>query len=65
MMTDSLIGGVTYQANPAESDITDFNPTTDRLDFGEISIHDLNNFGLKKRVRFQMMKLSKQNCREK
>ena len=40
-MTDSLIGGVTYQANPAGSDITVFNPTTDRLDFGEISVHGL------------------------
>ena len=41
MMTDSFIGGVTYQANPAGSDITDFNPTKDRLDFGEISVHGL------------------------
>lgn len=41
MMTDSFIGGVTYQANPAGSDITVFNPTTDRLDFGEISVHGL------------------------
>ena len=41
MMTDSFIGGMTYQANPAGSDITDFNPTTDRLDFGEISVHGL------------------------
>ncbi|WP_115071054.1 glycosyl hydrolase family 18 protein [Synechococcus sp. UW179B] len=40
-MTDSFIGGVTYQANPAGSDITNFNPTTDRLDFGEISVHGL------------------------
>jgi len=40
-MTDSFIGGVTYQANPAGSDITVFNPTTDRLDFGEISVHGL------------------------
>ena len=41
MMTDSFTSGVTYQVNPAGSDITDFNPTTDRLDFGEISVHGL------------------------
>ena len=40
-MTDSFTSGVTYQVNPAGSDITDFNPTTDRLDFGEISVHGL------------------------
>ncbi len=40
-MTDSFTGGVTYKVNPAGSDITDFNPTTDRLDFGEISVHGL------------------------
>ena len=41
MMTDSFNSGVTYQVNPAGSDITDFNLTTDRLDFGEISVHGL------------------------
>ncbi len=40
-MTDSFNRGVTYQVNPAGSDITDFNLTTDRLDFGEISVHGL------------------------
>ncbi|MDC0269731.1 glycosyl hydrolase family 18 protein [Synechococcus sp. AH-551-N23] len=40
-MTDSFNSGVTYQVNPAGSDITDFNLTTDRLDFGEISVHGL------------------------
>ena len=40
-MTDSFNSGVTYQINPAGSDITDFNLTTDRLDFGEISVHGL------------------------
>ncbi len=40
-MTDSFANGVTYQVNPAGSDITEFNPTTDRLDFGEISVHGL------------------------
>ena len=40
-MTDFLGGGVTYQVNPAGLDITDFNPSTDRLDFGEISVHGL------------------------
>ncbi len=33
--------GLTYQLNPAGSDVTGFNPTTDRLDFGEISVHGL------------------------
>ncbi|QNI75898.1 glycosyl hydrolase family 18 [Synechococcus sp. MVIR-18-1] len=41
MMTDSFANGVTYQVNPAGSDITDFNSTTDSLDFGEISVHGL------------------------
>ena len=41
MMTDSFANGVSYQVNPAGSDIADFNPTTDRLDFGEISVHGL------------------------
>ena len=40
-MTDSFNSGVTYQVNPAGSDITDFDPITDRLDFGEISVHGL------------------------
>ncbi|WP_186590077.1 glycosyl hydrolase family 18 protein [Synechococcus sp. MVIR-18-1] len=40
-MTDSFANGVTYQVNPAGSDITDFNSTTDSLDFGEISVHGL------------------------
>ena len=40
-MTDSFANGVSYQVNPAGSDIADFNPTTDRLDFGEISVHGL------------------------
>ena len=40
-MSDFFGGGVTYQVNPAGSDITDFNLTTDRLDFGEISVHGL------------------------
>ena len=40
-MTDSFTSGVTYQVNPAGPDITDFNPTKDRLDFGEISVHGL------------------------
>ena len=40
-MTDSFANGVTYQVNPAGSDITDFNPTVDRLDFGQISVHGL------------------------
>ena len=40
-MSDFFGGGVTYQANPAGSDITDFDPTRDRLDFGEISVHGL------------------------
>ena len=40
-MTDSFNRGVTYQVNPAGSDITAFDPSTDRLDFGEISVHGL------------------------
>ncbi|MEJ6658987.1 MAG: glycosyl hydrolase family 18 protein [Synechococcus sp. ChSW.bin.154] len=40
-MADFLGGGVTYQVNPAGSDITNFDPTSDRLDFGEISVHGL------------------------
>lgn len=40
-MTDSFNSGVTYQVNPAGSDITHFNLITDRLDFGEISVHGL------------------------
>ena len=40
-MTDSFNSGVTYQVNPAGSDITDFDPIIDRLDFGEISVHGL------------------------
>ena len=41
MMTNSLTGGVTYQVNPAGSDITSFNPTSDQLEFGQISVHGL------------------------
>ncbi len=41
MMTDSFANGVSYQVNPVGSDIADFNPTKDRLDFGEISVHGL------------------------
>ena len=40
-MTNSLTGGVTYQVNPAGSDITSFNPTSDQLEFGQISVHGL------------------------
>ena len=40
-MTDSFNSGVTYLVNPAGSDITEFDPITDRLDFGEISVHGL------------------------
>ena len=40
-MADFLGGGVTYQVNPAGADITNFDPTSDRLDFGEISVHGL------------------------
>ena len=40
-MTDAFNSGVTYQVNPAGSDITEFDPTRDRLDFGEISVHGL------------------------
>ena len=40
-MTTLLDGGVTYQVNPAGFDITGFDPTSDRLDFGDISVHGL------------------------
>ena len=40
-MTNALIGGVTYQVNPAGSDITSFNPSSDQLEFGQISVHGL------------------------
>jgi hypothetical protein len=40
-MSDFFGGGLTYQVNPAGSDITDFDPSTDRLDFGEMSVHGL------------------------
>ena len=41
MMTNSFIGGEVYQVNPAGPDITAFNPASDRLDFGQISVHGL------------------------
>ena len=40
-MTNALIAGVTYQVNPAGSDITGFNPSSDQLEFGQISVHGL------------------------
>ena len=40
-MTNSFIGGEVYQVNPAGPDITAFNPASDRLDFGQISVHGL------------------------
>ncbi len=40
-MTTLLDGGVTYLVNPAGFDITGFDPTSDRLDFGDISVHGL------------------------
>ena len=40
-MSDFFGGGTTYQANPAGSDITDFDLARDRLDFDEISVHGL------------------------
>ena len=40
-MTNSFSGGINYQVNTAGSDITNFDLTADRLDFGEISVHGL------------------------
>ena len=34
-------GGQVFAVNPAAADIVGFNPATDRLDFGEVSVHNL------------------------
>jgi chitinase len=36
-----LSGGTDYSVNPSAADITGFDPTRDRLDFGDISVHGL------------------------
>ena len=40
-MSDFFGGGMTYQVNPAGLNITGFDPTRDRLGFGDISVHGL------------------------
>jgi chitinase len=37
----SISGGVTYSVNPSGADIENFDPTRDKLDFGDTSVHGL------------------------